>query len=74
LVLKEKARLLGLANKVVTPQGGRWMMHHLGRNGGVIRRHSVYAALRVVLQHKDEKDKFSSAYLVANERKPPMKT
>lgn len=55
LVLKEEARLLGLSHEVVAPQGGLWMVHHLGGNGWVIRRHSVYAALRILLQHKVKK-------------------
>lgn len=33
LVLKEEARLLGLSHEVVAPQGGLWMVHHLGGNG-----------------------------------------
>lgn len=33
LVLKEKARLLGLSHEVVAPQGGLRMVHHLGGNG-----------------------------------------
>lgn len=32
LVLKEKARLLGLTHEVIAPQGGLRVMHHLGGN------------------------------------------
>ena len=52
LVLKEDARLLGLTQEVVAPQGRLWVVYHLGGNGRVIRRHSVYVALWVLLQHK----------------------
>lgn len=52
LALKEKAGLLGLTHEVVAPQGGLWVMHHLGGDGWVVGRHSVHVALWILLQHR----------------------
>lgn len=58
LVLKEKAGLLGLPHEVVAPQGGLWMVHHLGGNVWVIRRRPVHAALWILLQHKVKRNSY----------------